>query len=159
MDTVHEGSAVGNAAVPELPEAAGAEDVLMREPWYAIYEIRFTRPQMWWLVGHLAELREGVWPERPGHYQRPLRMACKEAREQGYTGYCATCHIKPCLNPGKKTPNKIRLERRINRTLEIAAEVELRLGMVIMFIAGWERPRRRRVRNRLDGILTGFERN
>ena len=30
MDTVHEGSAVGNAAVPELPEAAGAEDVLMK---------------------------------------------------------------------------------------------------------------------------------
>jgi hypothetical protein len=117
------------------------------ERWYPLWEIRFTKPQMRFLIEHMAELKRGEWPPQPGNYVRPLKHACKPAQLQGYAGLCAVCPIKPCLSPGEKTPGKVRLERRINRTLEIAAEVDSRLALVMDYISGWFKPTHKVYRN------------
>jgi hypothetical protein len=112
----------------------------VEENYWPISEIRFTRAQMWWLIENLKDLKEGNWPQRPGTYIKAPKMACKQAIYQGWEGLCVRCPLQPCLNPGAKTPLRIRKERYMNRTLEIAGEVEARLRLVVNYISGWERP-------------------
>ncbi len=83
--------------------------------WYHLGEIRFSRNQMWFLIFNLNDLSKGHWPERPAHIT-------------GYTD----------IDPARKV-RRYR-EPSINRVLEIAAEVEVRLQMVIPCISGKWRP-------------------
>ncbi len=119
----------------------------MAEQWYSIKEIKFWKPHMRFLIDHLAELKDGNWPERPGDYVREVKMACKAAKEREYKGLCVNCPFKPCLMPGERTPNRIRKERSINKVLEIAAEVDSRIDKVIDYISGWKRPEKRISKN------------
>ena len=114
----------------------------MAATWYPIKAITFNKPQMRWLINNLADLKDGDWPLRPGEYNEPLKRACKAAREKGYEGYCIGCPFMPCLHPSHRTPNRIRKERSINRVLEIAAEVEIRIELVLDYISGEQRPTR-----------------
>jgi len=116
--------------------------MIMNDIWYSYRSIHFSKKQLWWLVLNLAELKQGRWPERPEDYVRQPKMACGKAKEQGYDGYCITCPFVPCLNPEEKTPMKIRKEPAINKVLEIAAEVEARLELVMGYISGEVRPTR-----------------
>lgn len=120
----------------------------MSEEWFPIYEIRFNKKQMRWLINHLSDLRDGNWPEKNGYHEGKPKMACKEAVKAGYEGLCVNCPFLPCLNPSEKTPMKVRKERNINRILEIAAEVEVRLNLVLDYISGWPRPDKRIPRRR-----------
>ena len=86
------------------------------EEWYPIYKIRFTKKEMWWLVFHLDELRRGEWPQDP---------------QQSETGYSE-------ITTGIKA-RRYR-EPAINRVLELAAEVEIRLELGMGYISGWPRP-------------------
>jgi len=119
----------------------------MSEKWYPIGRINFSKAQMWFLVRHLSELKVGDYPERPGDYVREVKMSCKLARVQNYDGLCVNCPFIPCLNPRERTPNRIQKERNINKVLEIAAEVEVRLSLVMDYISGWQRPTKRIGRN------------
>jgi hypothetical protein len=113
----------------------------MAEAYWNISEINFrTIPQMRWLIDHLAEIRDGDWPIKPGTYLKAPQQACKQAKAAGYLGLCVTCPHLPCLNPRQKTPLRNRKERNINRVLEIAAEVEARLGLVMPYLSGEQRP-------------------
>lgn len=97
---------------------------------------------MRWLILHFSEIINGEWPEKPGGYSETPKQACKEARKQGWEGLCVNCPFKPCLNPAERTPMKNRKEGQRNKILEIAAEVEARLEMVMPYISGWPRPDR-----------------
>lgn len=85
----------------------------MEQEYYPIYSIRFTKKQMRFLIDHLAELRNGEYPQ-------PYRSE---------TGY-----IDPAIR-GKHFREPSR-----NRVLELAAEVEARLDLVMNYISGWNRP-------------------
>lgn len=115
----------------------------MKENWWPEYRIKFSRPQMRWLISHIEEIKNGDWPAKPDDYIEPPRPACREAKVQGWHGYCIGCPFIPCLNPTERTPGRVRKERNINRRLEIAGEVEARLELVIDYISGWFRPGKR----------------
>jgi hypothetical protein len=116
----------------------------MAENYWSISEINFaTIPQMRWLIEHLPEISEGTWPLKPGTYLKSPQQACKQAKKQGWMGLCITCPLSPCLNPHQKTPLRNRKERNINKVLEIAAEVEARLSLVLPYLSGNERPIRK----------------
>jgi hypothetical protein len=117
------------------------EEVLMSEPWWPIYRINFSKYQMRFLIENLGALKVGRYPPRPEGYSEPLKMACKKARNKGYNGYCIACPFgMECLSPRQKTPNRVRKEPAQNRVLELAAEVECRLELVLDYISGWPRP-------------------
>ena len=96
------------------------------EKYYPIYEIRFYKPQLWFLIRHLSELKEGRYPEQP------------------LDRYPQLGDNSPPQNYNVEMPNSQRRYREpsINRVLELAAEVEIRLGLVMDYISGWDRPRR-----------------
>lgn len=101
----------------------------MAERWYSIGSIRFSKPQMWWLVDHLSELKLGRWPQKPDGY---IPKIVTPEPEEG--------------EPKKKregNPMRMRKEPPQNKVLEIAAEVEIRLGMAMEYISGWQRPSRK----------------
>lgn len=101
----------------------------MAERWYSIGNIRFTKGQMWWLISHLSELKLGRWPQKPEGYAP--KIVIPDVEEVG---------------PKKKregNPMRMRKEPPQNKVLEIAAEVEIRLGMVMDYISGWQRPSRK----------------
>ena len=91
----------------------------------------------------MQEMKEGYWPEKPGNHVEPPKQACKAAKKQGWEGLCITCPFKPCLNPVERTPMKNRKEDQRNKVLEVAAEVERRIELVIEYMAGWPRPMRK----------------
>ena len=112
----------------------------MTESWWPIYRINFSKPQMWFLMEHIQELRNGDWPEKPGSYVEKPKYACKAAKEKNYYGLCVSCPHIPCLSPSDRTPARIRKERNINRVIEIAAEFDIRYGLVVEYMSGWQRP-------------------
>lgn len=94
----------------------------MTESWWPIYRIVFSRAQMMFLIENLGSLKEGQYPMAPG-------------ASSGYNveiGKGSRCYKEPAQN----------------RVLELAAEVEIRLELVLNYISGWPRPtkviRRRR---------------
>ena len=117
----------------------------MTKRWWSIGSIRFSKPQMWWLIENLAELKQGRWPQKPeGYTEEPhLKIGCQKAKDRHYYGNCFDCPFKPCLNPSERTPMRVRKEPSQNKVLEIAAEVEIRLGLVMDYISGWPRPRKK----------------
>lgn len=38
---------------------------MKKKDWYSPHSIRYTKPQVRWLLPHLALLRSGVWPRNP----------------------------------------------------------------------------------------------
>ena len=94
------------------------------EEWYSLRQIRFSKRQMRWLILNLGELREGRWPKNP------------YSADSGYT------------EAGVGRKNKRYKEPAQNRVLEMAAEVECRLELIMDYISGWERPRRKIKRRR-----------
>jgi hypothetical protein len=127
----------------------------MAEDYWPISKIGFSKKQMLWLIYHLDELKNGVWPQRPGTYVEAPRMACKEAKLKEWGGLCVNCPFNPCLNPSAKTPLRIRKERYMNRTLEIASEVEARIDLVIDYISGWYRPTKNIYKNDRKNLPRG----
>ena len=119
----------------------------MSEQWYSIGQIKFYKPHMKFLLSHISELREGNYPEDLGHHIRGSKMACKLAKAQNYEGLCITCPFHPCLMPSERTPNRVRKERNMNKVLELAAEVDARLDLVIDYISGYKRPTNRISKN------------
>ena len=104
---------------------------MMTEPWWPIYRIRFSKAQMRWLIENLASLKVGIYPPSP----------------DASSGYDVE------IPPGKGSRRY--KEPAQNKTLELAAEVECRLELVMDYISGWARPRRKLVRNlRLNGKKT-----
>ena len=95
----------------------------MAEQYWPIYEIRFTKPQMWFLIRHLGELKEGRYPEKPG-------------ASNGYG-----IELPPGLS------ERVYREPAQNRVLDLVAEVEDRLGLVMDYISGWHRPTKKVRRN------------
>lgn len=92
------------------------------EEWHSLRSIRFSKKEMWWLTFHLDEIKQGRWPENP---------------RQSETGYIETgIKVKRYREPSQ------------NKVLEIAAEVEIRLELVMGYISGWERPARKIKRQR-----------
>lgn len=84
--------------------------------WWPIYRIRFTPEQMRFLILNLGMLQEGRYPPEPGV-------------ESGY------------IDSRIRLPNY--REPAQNRVLELAAEVECRLDLVMNYISGWPRPTKR----------------
>ena len=103
----------------------------MAEKYYHIYEIKFSKPQMKFLILHLQELQEGRYPEKP------LERDPKPGEPA------------PPQNYNVEIPSKERRYREPaqNRVLELAAEVEIRLSLVMDYISGWQRPDKRIRRN------------
>lgn len=91
----------------------------MSEAWWPIYRVNFSKPQMRWLIENLGSLREGIYPPASG----------------ASSGYSIE------LPPGKGSRRY--KEPASNKVLELAAEVECRLELVMDYISGWPRPTRR----------------
>ena len=100
----------------------------MVEEYWPIYRINFNRHQMLWLINHLQELHNGQYPPEPGSSGYDIEMPLnRKARRY-------------------KEPAQ-------NKVLELAAEVECRLNLVMDYISGWPRPTKkiRRKRNNPQG--------
>lgn len=78
----------------------------MTDDWFSYGQIRFTYPQILWILCNLNELRFGVWPEKhkesgyengQGRREGPKRVSCEGG------------HVKACT---------------------IAAEIDTRLDMI-----------------------------
>ena len=93
----------------------------MQEKWWAIYEIRFTKAQMRFLIEHLGQLKVGSYPQDP-------------YKDSGYTD--SAIRQRRYREPAQ------------NRVLELAAEVESRLELVMGYISGWPRPTKKVRRNK-----------
>ena len=125
---------------------------MSRDEWYAPGEIRYNRPQVIWLLGHLPTLQEGIWPTR--------------SDESGYTDAPRVQHTRSTTGP-HEVPCQIaaELDARLERTaqdgvmlkliytygedvFQVAAqfhvtmgEVERRTGMALRYCSGWRRKR------------------
>lgn len=108
----------------------------MTERWWPIGRINFSKPQMWWLISYLPLLQEGRWPGKPKDFVL-IEKAPKKKPET------PPDEPQPEKNKKVSNPNRVRQEPAQNQVLEIAAEVEIRLGMVINYISGWERPEKK----------------
>lgn len=85
----------------------------MKKYWWPIYEIRFTKAQMRFLIDNIESLRIGNYPQQPS----------------GYTDAA----VKP--QRYREPPS--------NKVIELAAEVDCRLDLIIDYISGWKRPIRK----------------
>ncbi len=107
------------------------------EGWYSIYEIKFSKKQMWFLIRHLEELELGIYPPQP-----PVKEP-----QYGDTS--------PPMGYNIELPRDIKARRyrepASNRVLDLAAEVEIRLGLIIDYISGSHRPRKK-IRRNTDNI-------
>jgi hypothetical protein len=86
------------------------------EAGWPFYRINFNKEQMRWLIENLGSLKEGIYPTEPG-------------ASSGYS----------IEQPPGKGSRRYK-EPASNRVLELAAEVECRLELVLDYISGWPRP-------------------
>lgn len=95
----------------------------MAEQWWPIYRINFSKKQMQWLIENLADLKVGNYPESPASSGYDIDIP----RGKGSRRY---------------------KEPAINRVLELAAEVECRLDLVMNLLKGWRRLDRKYYRDK-----------